>query len=404
MPSFAYKALSATGEVITGLMDAGSTEEVVSRLQDQGHIPVEATPADAAQQASLLSFLRRSGVSQAQVNQFTAQMASLLGAGLPLDRAMQIQCDLAENDKLRKLLTRIRDAVRSGTSLSDALEAQHGVFSRLYVNMVRAGEMGGTLDRTLARLADYLKRNKELKDQVVSAMIYPIILTVLAGASLLFLLTFVIPRFAPIFEDMGASLPWLTRMVMGAAEVIRSGWWIIAGVTVIGVAWFRRELAQPHTRLKWDERFLRLPKFGDLLIKIETARLSRTLGTLMQNGVPLLTGLAIARNVVGNSVIAQALDAVGQEVKTGSGLTQPMIQSKRFPKLALQMVAVGEETGQLDEMLGRVADTYDLEVKTAVDRLMAFLVPALTIFMAGAIAVIVLSMVMAIMGMNELVG
>lgn len=404
MPSFVYKALSATGEVITGLMDANSAEEVVSRLQDQGHIPVEAKAADSAQQASLLSFLRRSGVSQQQIGQFTAQLASLLSAGLPLDRAMQIQCDLAETDKLKKMLTRVRDAVRSGTSLSDALEAQHGVFSRLYVNMVRAGEIGGTLDKTLTRLADYLKRNKELKDGVTSAMIYPIILMVLAGASLLFLLTFVIPRFAPIFEDMGATLPLLTRMVMGLAEIIRSGWWIVAIVLVVGIAWFRRELAQPHSRLKWDDRFLRLPKVGDLLIKIETARLTRTLGTLMQNGVPLLTGLAIARNVVGNSVIAQALDEVGQEVKTGSGLTQPLAQTRRFPKLALQMVAVGEETGQLDEMLGRVADTYDLEVKTTVDRLMAILVPALTIVMAGAIALIVLSMVMAIMGMNELVG
>lgn len=404
MPSFRYKALSATGEALTGLMEAANPEEVIGKLQDLGHIPVEALPADGAGQAGLLTFLRSSGVSQAQIGQFTAQLASLLNAGLPLDRAMQIQVDLAETEKLRKLLGRVRDQVRSGTSLSDALESQHGVFSKLYINMVRAGEIGGTLDTTLARLADYLKRNKELKDGVVSAMIYPVILMVLAGGALIFLLTFVIPRFKPIFEDMGASLPWLTQAVMGLAELIRSWWWLIAGALVLGIAWFRRELSQPQSRLKWDDRFLRAPKFGDLLIKIETARLTRTLGTLMKNGVPLLTGLSIARAVVGNSVIAHALDEVAKEVKTGSGLTQPMLASKRFPKLALQMVAVGEETGQLDDMLGRVADTYDLEVRTAVDRLMAVLVPALTIFMAGAIALIVLSMVMAIMSMNELVG
>lgn len=404
MPSFRYKALSATGEVLTGLIEAATSDEVVSKLQDQGHIPVEAIPADGSAQAGLLTFLRSSGVSAAQIGQFTAQLASLLNAGLPLDRAMQIQVDLAETDKLRKLLGRIRDQVRSGSSLSDALESQHGVFSRLYVNMVRAGEIGGTLDVTLARLADYLRRNKELKDSVISALIYPIILLVLAGGALVFLLTFVIPRFKPIFDEMGANLPLLTQMVMGLAEIIRGWWWLVALIVVVGVAWFRRELSQPVSRYKWDERFLRLPRFGDLFIKIETARLARTLGTLMKNGVPLLTGLSIARSVVGNSVVAAALDDVGKEVKTGSGLTQPMIASKRFPKLALQMVAVGEETGQLDDMLGRVADTYDLEVKTAVDRLMAILVPALTIFMAGAIALIVLSMVMAIMSMNELVG
>jgi len=404
MPAFRYKALSSTGETLNGVMEALSTEEVVSKLQLQGHIPIEAVPADGAGQASLLSFLQRSDVSSNQITQFTQQLATLLGAGLALDRAMQIQVDLAENDKIKRLLVRVRDAVRGGSSLSDALDSQHGVFSRLYINLVRAGELGGTLDQTLARLADYLKRNKELKDSVVSAMIYPIILLVLAGGSLIFLLTFVIPRFKPIFEDLGGNLPLLTQVVMAFAEVLRSGWWVIALVVVIGVAWYRKQMSDPASRLRWDERYLRLYGFGDLLLKMETARLTRTLGTLMKNGVPLLTGLSISKNVLNNTVLAQVIENVANDVKTGSGLTSPMSSSKRFPKLALQMISVGEETGQLDDMLLRVADTFDLEVKTTVDRLMAIFVPVVTVVLAGLIAIIVLSMVLAILRMNELVG
>jgi general secretion pathway protein F len=404
MPAFHYKAIASNGEILQGVMDAGTSDEVAAKLQEQGHLPMQAVPADSVASGGLASLFNRGGIAQAQIGTFTQQMATLMGAGLPLDRALQLLIDLAENDKIKKLVTRVRDAVRGGTSLSDALEQQHGVFNKLYLNMVRAGEMGGTLDQTLARLAEYMTRSKSLRDGVVSAMIYPCILMVMAGGSLIFLLMYVIPKFEPIFADLGGQLPWITRFVLGMATILRYGWWVLL-LGAFGFSyWMRGQMAAADTRLQWDDRFLRFGRIGDLIAKIDTARLTRTAGTLLKNGVPLLTALSISKNVLGNSVLSAAVDQAATEVKTGGGLAHALIRSKRFPKLAVQMISVGEETGQLDEMLNRVADTYDLEVKTAIDRLMAILVPALTVFMAGFIAMIVMSVVVAILSMNDLVG
>jgi general secretion pathway protein F len=404
MPAFHYKAIASNGEILQGVMDAGTSDEVAAKLQEQGHLPMQAVPADSVASGGLASLFNRGGIAQAQIGTFTQQMATLMGAGLPLDRALQLLIDLAENDKIKKLVTRVRDAVRGGTSLSDALEQQHGVFNKLYLNMVRAGEMGGTLDQTLARLAEYMTRSKSLRDGVVSAMIYPCILMVMAGGSLIFLLMYVIPKFEPIFADLGGQLPWITRFVLGMATILRYGWWVLL-LGAFGFSyWMRGQMAAADTRLQWDDRFLRFGRIGDLIAKIDTARLTRTAGTLLKNGVPLLTALSISKNVLGNAVLSAAVDQAATEVKTGGGLAHALIRSKRFPKLAVQMISVGEETGQLDEMLNRVADTYDLEVKTAIDRLMAILVPALTVFMAGFIAMIVMSVVVAILSMNDLVG
>lgn len=402
MPAFRYKAVAPSGEVLTGQMDADSLDEVIARLQDQGNLPLEAVPADAAGAAGLANLFRSTGVSQNEVLQFTQQLATLLGAGLPLDRALQIQVDLADKDRFRRLVTRIRDDVRGGTSLSESLDRQHGVFSRLYINMVRAGEVGGTVDQTLARLGEYLERTKDLKSSIVSAMIYPIILLVLSGAALVFLLLFVIPRFTPIFEELGGDLPLLTQIVLAMAAALRYGWWLIA-LGLFGVFYyFRQQFAQPATRLIWDGRLLRAKWVGDLLAKIDTARLTRTTGTLLKNGVPLLGSLSIARNVLTNTVLAEQVEQAAKEVKTGGRLAHALAEDGLFPRLALQMISVGEETGQLDNMLVKVADTYDREVRLTIDRLMAALVPVVTIILAAFIAMIVLSMVMAIMSMNEL--
>lgn len=402
MPAFRYKAVAPSGEVLQGQMEADSLEDVVARLQDQGNLPLEAVSADAAGAVGLANLFRSSGVSQDEVAQFTQQLATLLGAGLPLDRALQIQVDLGEKERFRRLVQRIRDDVRGGTSLSESLDRQHGVFSRLYINMVRAGEVGGTLDQTLSRLGEYLERSKDLKSSIVSALIYPCILLVLAGAALVFLLLFVIPRFTPIFEELGGDLPLLTQIVLALANALRYGWWAIA-LGAFGVFYyFRQQFAQPTSRLAWDARLLRVKGLGDLLAKIDTARLARTTGTLLKNGVPLLGSLAIARNVLTNTVLAQRVEEASKEVKTGGRLAHSLSEGGLFPRLALQMVSVGEETGQLDNMLLKVADTYDREVRVAIDRMMSALVPVVTIILAAFIAMIVLSMVMAIMSMNEL--
>ncbi|NCT66785.1 MAG: type II secretion system inner membrane protein GspF [Rhodanobacteraceae bacterium] len=398
MTLYYYKAVTPSGETLEGQFDLASPDEVIGKLQDAGNIPLEVREADGGDSGSLFAALfKRATLREAQIVQFTQQLATLLGAGQPLDRALQILLDLPESDKARRMLERIRDQVRGGTPLSDALEAEHGSFSKLYVNMVRAGEAGGSLDETLERLGNYLERSAQLKSSVINAMIYPAFLVGMVLVSLMVLLVYVVPQFAPMFADMNVEMPLITKVVLGVGEVLQSFWWVILAAIVFGAGWLRRQMADPVARLKIDERLLRMRMVGDVIRKVETARLARTLGTLLKNGVPLLSGLAVARNVMTNSVLAESVEQAADEVKTGGGLGYALTQSKRFPKLALQMISVGEESGELDGMLMKVADTFDIEVKNTLDRLLAALVPATTIVMTVLVAFIMLAIVLPIM-------
>ncbi len=398
MTIYYYKAVTPGGEVLEGQFDLGNRDEVIGKLQDAGNIPLEVREADGGDSASLFAALfKRAALRQAQIVQFTQQLATLLGAGQPLDRALQILLDLPDSDKARRMLERIRDAVRGGTPLSDALEAEQGTFSRLYINMVRAGEAGGSLDDTLARLADYLERSAQLRSSVINAMIYPAFLVGMVLVSLMVLLVYVVPQFAPMFADMNIEMPLITKVVLGIGAFLQGFWWLILLAIVFLVAWLRRQMADPPARLKIDERLLGLRVVGDIVRKIETARIARTLGVLIKNGVPLLSGLSVARNVMTNTVLAQAVEAASDEVKTGGALGHALAQSKRFPKLAVQMISVGEESGELDAMLLKVADTFDVEVKNTLDRLLAALVPAMTIAMTVIVAMIMLAIVLPIM-------
>jgi general secretion pathway protein F len=398
MTLYYYKAVTPSGETLEGQLDVGTHEEAIGKLQDAGNIPLEVREADGGDSASLFaSLFKKKTLREAQIVQFTQQLATLLGAGQPLDRALQILLDLPESDKAKRLLERIRDQVRGGTPLSDALEAEHGSFSRLYVNMVRAGEAGGSLDDTLARLADYLERSAQLKSSVINAMIYPAFLVGMVLLSLMVLLIYVVPQFAPMFQDMNIEMPLITKIVLAVGSTLQNFWWAIMGLVIFGAGWLRRQMADPVSRLKIDERILKMRVAGDVIRKVETARLARTLGTLLKNGVPLLNGLTVARNVLGNTVLAEAVGNAAEEVKTGGGLGYALTQSKRFPKLALQMISVGEESGELDTMLLKVADTFDVEVKNTLDRLLAALVPATTIVMTVIVAMIMMAIVLPIM-------
>ncbi|MBN8740525.1 MAG: type II secretion system protein GspF [Lysobacterales bacterium 69-70] len=398
MPLFRYKAVTPAGETLEGQMEAASADEVIAKLQDAGNIPLDARAADASEGSTLMSLLtRRSSFSAAQVVQFTQQLATMLGAGQPLDRALQIVLDLPGDEKARRMLERVRDTVRGGAPLSDALEAEHGVFSRLYVNMVRAGEAGGSLDETLRRLAEYLERTRELRGNVINAMIYPAFLVGMVFASLMILLIYVVPQFVPMFNDMGVELPLITRLVFGVGTILQSFWWLLLVVAVLGFGWLRKQYSQPETRLALDSRLLSVKVAGDVILKLETARLTRTLGTLLKNGVPLLGAMTIARNVMSNAALSEAVGAATEEVKRGNGLGYALSQSKRFPKLALQMVTVGEESGELDGMLLKTADTFDLEVKNTLDRLLAALVPVVTIAITVLVAMIMMAIILPIM-------
>ena len=404
MPLFEYKAVAPSGETVSGTMEAASMDMVVLKLQEAGNIPLQAKESGGGGFSLASLSLNRRGMNSREVGEFTQQLSTLLGAGLPLDRSLHVLMELSENERFQRTVRDIRDRVREGGSLSDALEEQHGAFNRLFINMVRAGEIGGTLDVTLLRLTDYLERSRDLKDAVISALIYPVLLLFLAAGSLILLLVYVIPQFTPIFEELGGDLPFITKVVLGVGAILQNFWWAIILVTALIVWQFRRMLADQEKRFSWDSRVLSMRWVGDLVAKLETARLSRTLGTLLSNGVPLLSALSIARNVISNTVLRKDVNDAAREVKTGGSLAVNLAKGGRFPRLALQMVSVGEETGQLDGMLMKVADTYDKEVRNTIDRLLAIFTPVVTMLLAAMIGTIVLSVLLAILGINDLVG
>ena len=402
MSQFRYRAVSASGEIVQGQMEAASLDEVIVRLQDQGHTPLEAKPADTGgSSGGLAGLFKRGPFSGDQLAQFTHQLATLLGAGQPLDRALGILMDLPEGEHAKRLIERVRDRVRGGTPLSQALDEEHGVFPKLYIALVRAGEVGGSLEDTLRRLADYLERTQQLRGSIINALIYPAFLMVGVFGSLLLLLTYVVPQFVPIFQDMQVPIPLITRAVLALGTTLQDWWWLILVIVIGGVLVWRARMRDPALRLAWHERLLKMRLVGPLVLKVETARLARTLGTLVKNGVPLLSALSIARMVTSNRALDESLVQATEMVKGGNGLSLALGQSQRFPRLAIQMVQVGEEAGQLDIMLLKVADTFELESRRSIDRLLAALVPTLTIVMTFFVAIIMAAILLPLLSLTS---
>jgi general secretion pathway protein F len=398
---FRYKALSATGENLDGQMEAASADEVIVRLQDQGYLPVEARRAEEGGSGLGLAFLQRGGtLKNEHILQFTQQLATLLAAGQPLDRALGILMELPETAEARKVIERIRESVRGGAPLSVALEQQHGLFPRLYVNLVRAGESGGGLEGVLHRLADYLERSRELRGRVINALIYPAILVVLVLGSIVFLLTAVVPQFQEVFASLDAELAWYTKAVLATSNALRQGWPLILAALLALAWWLNGRMRDPAWRLRMDGKLLQWRLTGNLVARLDTARLARTLGTLVGNGVPLMSALNLSRNVLSNRVLANALDVATSEVKSGSGLGYALGRTKLYPRLAVQMIQVGEESGELDTMLLKVADTFDIETRNAIDRLLAVMVPALTLAMTAVVGAVILSVLLPIYDMT----
>lgn len=404
MPRYRYEAVDAAGETLRDELEAASQEAAIERLRDQGLLPLSVVETKGGFLRVNLGqslFSKRRSLSAKAIMLLTQQLSNLLNAGMPLDRALTILIGVTDDDPSKALIERVQEKVRGGTNLADALEAQ-GAFSRFYLNMIRAGETGGALEVVLKRLTEFLERSRALRETVSSALIYPLILLSVSALSVIILLTFVVPQFQRLFADAGKALPLATQIVIAAGDGFRYYWWV--GAIVIGLltAAMRQQLRQPESRIRWDRWFLRLPLFGDLIAKVETARLTRTLGTLLGNGVSLLNALTIVRETLTNRVLAGALGEVAEQVKSGRGLADPLSESGDFPKLAVQMVRVGEETGQLQEMLLQVADTYDGEVQTAVKRLLTLLEPALILGLGVVIAAIIMSILVAILSLNDL--
>ncbi len=406
MPFYQYKAVNPGGEVQEGVLEASSTSAAVTRIQAMGLIPIRAEEAGAAKTAGAAISARRPlftrrGVSQDDVTVVTRELATLLKAGLPLDRSFEILINLASNARVAELLAKLRNEVRGGSSLSKALEAQRGVFTRFYVNMVRAGEAGGSLPNVLLRLAEYMERSKALRDNVKASLTYPAFLAVVSIIAVIVLLGAVVPRFKPIFAGAGKSIPMMTKAVLFAGDAMRNyGWLMLIGMAL--VAYFVAiRMREPEVRYRFDRRMVTAPAVGDLFAKVEMARFSRTLGTLLGNGVTLVSAIAIVRETMSNTWLAEAIGGVARELKEGRGLGRPMMETGRFPMLAVHMILVGEETGRLDDMLMQVADTYDREVEVAIRRALALLQPVVIVTMALIIGFIIISILSAMLSVYD---
>jgi general secretion pathway protein F len=403
MPIFVYKAVTESNEIIEGEMEAPGRAIVIDRLRGLGQLPLYANEIQSTRQLVKRKrglFTRR--VSAREVFLVTHELATLLKAGVELDRAFEILIDLSDNDAMRKLLSSILARLRSGVSLADALAENDDTFPSYYASMVRAGEASGALDVVLGRLGEFLEKSQRLRETVKTALYYPVFLLIMAVLSIVVLLTVVVPQFKPLFESAGAALPVSTRVLVAVGDFVRAyGWLLLIGILAVFFL-FRRYLSTRDGRRRWDALLLRLPILGDLLIKIEVARFSRTASTLLQNGVGLLHALAIVRDTLRNSIITSAIDSVAGLVKEGRGLAGPLESTGLFPRLVLHLIHVGEETGQLDNMLTKLADIYDEEVTRTTARLLSLLVPALTIGMGVMIAGIIMSILTAILSVNTL--
>jgi len=404
MPIFFYKAVSADGSVLQGELEATDQSAVIAQLHASGHTPIIAKPV-APQRVDLLSWfkrLRKPRIRQAEINAFTQELSCLLRAGLPLDAGLQVMIDVTEDDVVRGLTCSLQDSVQSGTSFSAALEEQTGVFSRFYINMVRAAEEAGTLDVGLDRVVDYQKRTRMLRDSVLAALIYPSILVAVSAISLLIILAYVVPQFTQLFAEAGRALPTSTQIVISASEILRDYWWI-AGGSIAGIFYFiSLQKKTKSGRLRLDTLLLRMPVVGPLIQKMDMARFSRSLGTLLTSGTTLLSGLSISRGVLSNSVLSESLEDAAQGLKSGRGLADQMIAAGLFPSLGLKLIKVGEETGKLDQMLMEVAEVYDQEVSTAVQRILAMIEPLLIVGLGLLIGGIIMSILVAIISINEL--
>ena len=404
---FFYKAATRSGDLTEGVMEAQDEGSVVLQLQSRGYIPIRVSETDAHdKQASggiRFSFsLPNRRVGSRDVLAFTEGISILLRAGLPIDQSLRIASELSSNSNFREIVEKVLSEVKAGKSFAEALSAHPTAFSKLYVNMIRVGELGGVLEQVTAKLAQYLEEVRELKEHILSALAYPVLLATVGLASIVILLTFVIPRFAVLFQNTRAALPLSTQVLLAVSQAIKDDWWVGFAILIGSFFVWRQYVQTPQGRLNWDRWRLRIPLVGSVLQKIEIARFSKTLGTLLVSGVPILQALGIVQEIIGNRAIHHSLSEVLKGVKGGEGIAGPLRLSGSFPALALHMISVGEESGHLDQMLLKVADTYDREVKAFIKRFVSLFEPAMILVMGVVVGFMVIAMLTAVFSINEL--
>jgi general secretion pathway protein F len=383
-------------------MDGKDEEMVIQNLHHLGYIPIRITSIQEKGKGFRFSSFIPQRVGMRHLLIFTQELSTLISAGLPIDRSLDILVKLTENPKLKETVEDILKRIEGGNSLAEALGYHPRIFPKLYVNMVKAGESGGFLETILSRLAKYLKSSKEIKDYLISVMIYPLILTLVAGLSVTILMTFVIPRFAKIFTDMGQALPLPTQILISTSQFVRSYWWVVLGGILFIYFGLKMYIKDEERKWKWDRFKLKWVAIGDLIKKAEVAQFSRTLGTLLQSGVSILPALNLVKEVSQNRAISRSIANIHDRLREGKGISKALEETNVFPLLAVHMIGVGEETGKLDEMLIKVAETYEENLQTSLKRFVSLLEPLIILVMGMIVGFIVISMLLAIFSINEI--
>ncbi len=398
MSTFKYKLLTNSNSIIEGEKDAASKPDLISELRKSGYIVLNIRQVEKNKRFDFL--LNRS--NKKAVLPFTQELATLLEGGIPIDKSLSILSSGQVNNSLKDVVEDLLNSLKSGKSFAEALSNHIKLFSSVYVNMVRAGEEGGVLAQVLKRLGMFQERLQKVRGEIISAMIYPILLSSTGIVSVGALIVYVIPKFSQIFEGMGISLPLSTTLLMGASHYLIRYGWILIMVGVAALFLYKRAMKDKITSIKLDQKKLKLPMLGDLLWKIQISKFARTLGTLLENGVPLLKSLDIVKDVLSNQYLIDILNNVKVNVKEGAGLTVSLAKRGFLPEIAVHLLKVGEETGNLDKMLLKVADNFDTDVEQRLKRLVTMVEPVLILLMGAVIGMIVVSMLTAILSVNDI--
>jgi general secretion pathway protein F len=406
MAVYAYKGIDARGKSVKGVRDADSAKALRGVLKRDGILATEILEqSEAARKAArdidFGKLFRR--VSQLDVAVATRQLSVLLRSGVPLVEALSALIEQLDHPELKAAFTDTRNQVNEGSTLADALKAHPKIFPSLYVNMVAAGEASGTLEEVLGRLAEFLDDQTRLQSKVRGALAYPIVMAVVVVLILFLMMSVVVPKVTAIFENFNQTLPWYTRLLIFVSDIFSNYWWLLGALLIGGVYSFRRWRGTEEGRKKWDLFILEVPLFGPLLTMVAVARFSRTLATLLASGVPVLTAMDITRNVLGNTELMRVVEDARESVREGEGIAKPLRQGERFPPIVTHMIAVGERTGQLEEMLIHVADAYDQQVEVRVGAMTSILEPLLIVVMGAVVGGIAFAILMPLLRLNEMI-
>ncbi|GEL69838.1 type II secretion system inner membrane protein GspF [Myxococcus virescens] len=415
MPVFEYRGLNSAGKQIKGLLEADSPKTLRSKLRADGIFLTDVLAQAEGSRAAVakgtnaalvardidLRKLGRGRVNTDDVAIFTRQLSTLLGAGVTLVESLSALVDQVEKERFKRALSDIKQRVNEGSSLAEAMGQHPKIFPSIYVNMVRAGEASGALDAVLTRLADFTENQARLQQKILSTMLYPAIMMVVGGGILVALMVFVVPKVTKIFETMKATLPLSTRFLIASSNFFQSWWFVLLPAMALGVVLFMRWTKSPSGKPKWDRFTLKAPVVGNLVRLLSISRFARTLSTLLKSGVPLLAAMDIVKAIMTNTVLAEVVEKARDSIREGESIANPLKRSGEFPPLVYHMVAIGERSGQLEEMLTSVADNYETQVNVRISALTSLLEPLLIVVMGAVIAFVALSILMPILQVNS---